>query len=235
MSSPWWYRRRAIVIGLIYFFGFFAGYYLTAAFSRGTALPSFVILAHSFHVYLKPILWIASAVGAVGYLLRLWGSAYLTSAIVWSPQARQTMLIVAGPFRYVRNPLYLGNVFVAVAVGVLAPPTGWAIIVLGNIWFGAMLGAHEAAGMRARYGDAYERYRASVPAFFPRVPPAKREGTATPSLAAGLRAEAFSLGIVCGMVVFTLTYDVWLFWLFFVIGWLAQVVLRINEQTTSSA
>lgn len=234
MHSPWWYQRRASVIGIVYFIGFIAGYYLTAAFYRRHAAPSFVILAHAFYKSPELILWIATLVGFAGYLLRLWGSAYLTPAVVWSPQARQVKLIVDGPFRYVRNPLYLGNVLLSIAIGILSPPIGWAIIVLGNIWFAALLAAHEATGMRARYGEAYERFRASVPALFPRVRPVAREGSVNPSLMAGLRAEAFSLGLICGMVAFALTYDVRLFWLFFVLGWLSQTLLRVRENATSA-
>jgi protein-S-isoprenylcysteine O-methyltransferase Ste14 len=215
--------------------GFFAGYYLSLALSGRIALPSFVALAQAFHVNAKLILWIATAAGLAGYLLRLWGSSYLTAAVVWSPQARQTALVIDGPFRYVRNPLYLGNVLLAMAIGILAPPLGWVTIVAGNIWFTALLGAHEAAGMRARYGDAYERYRASVPALFPRLRPVAREGEAKPTLGSGLRAEAFSLGFVCGMIAFTLSYDVWLLWLFFVLGWVAQIALRLHQQVTSAA
>jgi protein-S-isoprenylcysteine O-methyltransferase Ste14 len=235
MPSPWWYQRRPTVTAFIYFVGFFAGYYLTSAFFHGTPLPSFVILAQAFHANPKLVLWIATAVGIVGYLLRLWGSSYLTPAIVWSPQARQATLIIDGPFRYVRNPLYLGNVLLAVAIGILAPPIGWVIIVFGNVWFAALLGMHEAAGMRAEYGEAYERYRASVPGLFPRLRPVEREGDAKPVLGAGLRAEAFSLGFVCGMIAFTLSYVAWLFWLFFILGWLAQIVLRLHQQVTSAA
>lgn len=235
MPSPWWYRRRPTVIFVIYFVGFGLGYYLTSAFYRGAPLPAFVIVARALHADPKVILWIATAIAFLGYLLRLWGSAYLTPAVVWSPQARQTQLIVDGPFRYVRNPLYLGNVLLAIAIGVLAPPIGWALVVIGNIWFSVLLATHEAAGMRAQYGDAYERYRKAVPALIPRLRPIAREGTGTPSFAEGLSAEAFSLGFAAAILAFTLTYDVRFVWFFIVLGWLAQIVLRLRHQATSAA
>jgi hypothetical protein len=36
------------------------------------------------------------------------------------------------------------------------------------------LARREEATLEARFGDAYQRYRAAVPAFFPRIHPASR-------------------------------------------------------------
>lgn len=225
-SSPWWYRRRSLVLLVVYFVAFYAGYALTALYAR--PVPSIVLIAHALHVEVRALFWVATAVSFAGFFLRLWGSAYLTAGIVWNPDALQGALLVDGPFRYMRNPLYVGNILLAIAIGSLAPPIGWAIAVAGNAWFTSMLAAHEADGMRRTYGEVYQRYREAVPAFFPRLRPASVTGSVrgNPSWIAGLKAEALMLAFALGMIVLTLTFDWRIFWAIVIVGWLAQYVLR---------
>lgn len=134
--------------------------------------------------------------------MRLWGSSYLSANVVWHRDALQNALFVDGPFRYVRNPLYLGNDLQAVGIGILAPPIGWGIIVAGNLIFTAALAAHEAAEMQVRYGSTYDAYRRSVPAIVPRLSPARVAGSVTghPSLRTGIRAELLTAGLAIGMI-----------------------------------
>ncbi len=228
-KSPWWYQRRALVIVFIYLIGFYAGSAASALYERApSSFPSFVLVASALHSRPSTALWIATALSFAGFLIRYWGSTYLSPEVVWSPNALQGKLLVDGPFRYVRNPLYLGNILLALAVGSLATPIGWAIIVLGNIWFSWLLGTHEAHGMRERYGDIYERYRKTVPAFLPRLWPARVEGSVhgKPSLLGGLKAEALMLGFAVAMAAYTLTADLRIFWGIALAGWLAQYTFR---------
>ena len=44
-------------------------------------------------------------------------------------------LLADGPYRYVRNPLYLGNIFMAVGIGLMASRTGFFILSLGMTLF----------------------------------------------------------------------------------------------------
>ncbi len=137
------------------------------------------------------------------WVLRAWGSAYLSPAIVWSPDAHADTLYVDGPFRFVRNPLYLGNIFLAAAVGIFATPYGFAFAVIGTAAFGALLSAYEARGMHERFGPVYDAYRRAVPALVPRFTPARIAGAAraTPSFAYGLRSELLTACFVIGTTI----------------------------------
>jgi protein-S-isoprenylcysteine O-methyltransferase Ste14 len=121
---------------------------------------------------------VAACVLLAAWLLRVWATGYRT----WvhkSGAARY--LMSAGPYAYIRHPLYLAN-------GVSG---GAALVVLGQL---ELLGAYaviyafvtafvvlrEEQALLARFGQEHEDYRESVPMFCPRpgrvVPSEKRLG-----------------------------------------------------------
>jgi protein-S-isoprenylcysteine O-methyltransferase Ste14 len=86
--------------------------------------------------------------------------------------AAPTELVVGGTYRYVRNPMY-----VALASIVLGQA-----LVLGRgrllLYVGIMSGPvtayvllREEPRLAARFGEQYERYRAAVPRWWPRLHP----------------------------------------------------------------
>nr|QOL00309.1 hypothetical protein [uncultured organism] len=190
-SSPWWYRRRGTLIGAIYGAGFLFGY---SSLQGPPPQPAAVAwgLALGGWAGVTILAWLGVALVLVAWLWRAAGTAYLRREVVFSADALQDRLVVAGPFRYVRNPLYLGNVFLALGVGLYAPPLGFAIIVAGNVAIVAFLAREEAHQMALRYGATFDAYRRAVPAFVPRLRPATVPGSAaaTPSLRSALLGEA---------------------------------------------
>ena len=59
-----------------------------------------------------------------GAWLRTWGAAYLSSAVVQDGVMHGRAVVADGPYRYVRNPLYLGTWLHMFALGLLMPPSG---------------------------------------------------------------------------------------------------------------
>lgn len=196
--SPWWYRRRGTVIGAIYGLGFVLG---NLTFDGVAQRAAFVAWGAGSRGG-GPLAWAAVAAALVAWFWRASGTAYLRREVVFADDVQRDRLVVAGPFRYVRNPLYLGNLFLAFAVAVLAPPLGFAIIVLGNVAFGGLLAAEESRELAARYGAAYDAFRAAVPAFVPRVTPAVVPGSASvqPAWGAALLGEGYCLALAVGLV-----------------------------------
>jgi protein-S-isoprenylcysteine O-methyltransferase Ste14 len=200
--SPWWYRQRGSVYGAIYGSGFFFGY--------------LTLNGHAQHPVSDAwgqrfaggqggavLLWGAVVCALVAWLWRASGTAFLRRNVVFAADVQRDRLIVAGPFRYVRNPLYVGNIFLALAIAVLAPPLGFVIIVAGNIAFSVLLGNEESRGMAERYGAVYEAYRKAVPAFVPRLTPATVPGSDSPhpSWRAALLGDAFCLTLAVAIAV----------------------------------
>jgi protein-S-isoprenylcysteine O-methyltransferase Ste14 len=87
----------------------------------------------------------------------------------WDPTSR---LVVRGPYRYVRNPMISGVLFILLGEAALLDSVSLLI------WFAAVFAVNavylpllEEPGLSRRFGDDYERYRAHVPRWLPRVRP----------------------------------------------------------------
>ena len=200
MNSPWWYRGRTWVFAAIFFAGFVIGGFVSGALHHGY-VPAYRELGRYFGANgTSWVLAFAALCAAICYALRVWGSSYLRAGIVWNAGARTDTLLVAGPFRYVRNPLYLGNTFLAIGVGLLAPVAGFAVIVIGNVLFVLALAKHEEVMLEAAYGQDFRNYAARVPSLIPRVVPVPAQGNARPSLVQGLLAEVFTGALLVGIV-----------------------------------
>jgi protein-S-isoprenylcysteine O-methyltransferase Ste14 len=87
----------------------------------------------------------------------------------WDPPRH---LVVRGPYRYVRNPMISGVVFILAAEAMLLtsrPHALWALTFLGiNLIYIPLL---EEPLLRLRFGQAYLEYCRHVPRFLPRGRP----------------------------------------------------------------
>jgi protein-S-isoprenylcysteine O-methyltransferase Ste14 len=97
----------------------------------------------------------------------------------WDPPRR---LVVDGPYRYVRNPMISGVLFVLAGEALLLrsrPHALWALVFLGiNLVYIPLL---EEPFLRLRFGEAYREYCKHVPRVFPRLrpwSPARADGDA---------------------------------------------------------
>ena len=87
----------------------------------------------------------------------------------WDPPRA---LVVRGPYRFVRNPMISGVIFVLFgeALVLLSPPHGvWAaaFLVLNLIYIPLI----EEPQLERRFGDSYRKYRWHVRRFLPRLRP----------------------------------------------------------------
>ncbi|HET9392101.1 MAG TPA: methyltransferase [Candidatus Rubrimentiphilum sp.] len=200
MTSPWWYRGRTYVFAAIYFGGFFFGALVSVAL-HGRYIPAVVELGNRLGPNGRIALFaLAALCAAICYVLRVWGSSYLRAGIVWNADARSDTLLIAGPFRYVRNPLYLGNTFLAVAAGLMAPVAGCVFIIIANVVFVIALGRHEEVILERTYGERFRAYAAQVPSLVPRLTPVAAQGDVKPSLVQGLLSEVFTGAILLGII-----------------------------------
>jgi protein-S-isoprenylcysteine O-methyltransferase Ste14 len=62
--------------------------------------------------------WLGGSVLAAGLVIHLWSNVTLARSEVASDTA-STRLVVEGPFRYVRNPIYLAGVLLLLGTGLL--------------------------------------------------------------------------------------------------------------------
>jgi 1-acyl-sn-glycerol-3-phosphate acyltransferase len=104
-----------------------------------------------------------NSLGLVAVELRWRGRGLPVSAL---PPAR---LVVSGPYRFVRHPIYLGWNLAVFGLGLLVGSLGLAFVVAPSLIPAWILYAHhEERGLIRRFGDAYRWYQRRV-GLFPRV------------------------------------------------------------------
>ena len=106
---------------------------------------------------------------ALGETVRFWAAGYLL---------KTAELVTAGPYRYTRNPLYLGRLLIFTGICVMARLPYLlnlvALLVGWTVFFGYYLRRKERvepARLREVHGEPYERYFRAVPALFPTLRP----------------------------------------------------------------
>ena len=110
---------------------------------------------------------LAIACGLGGYALRVWASSHLAASIVWNEDVQVGELRVSGPYRFTRNPLYLGNVVQSIGVGLVGPWPVFVLVVAGVLALDLALIVVEERALTRAAGPAYERYRARVARLVP--------------------------------------------------------------------
>ncbi|WP_445444521.1 methyltransferase family protein [Clavibacter sp. km3a] len=112
------------------------------------------------------VLVIASALG-------IWSAAAMSTRGGGTPlpAATATRLVIAGPYRFVRNPMALAGVTQAAAVGLMLG--SWLVVayaVIGSSLWNHVVRPGEEADLEARFGDPFRRYRAAVRCWVPTFP-----------------------------------------------------------------
>ena len=138
-------------------------------------------------------------------LIRSWATAYLKSGVVHDSAMHSALLVADGPYRHVRNPLYLGNVLQALGIGLMASRLGFAFLTLANTIFMIRLILREEAGLLQSQGERYQRYFKSVPRLFPSLLARVPGSGAQPNWRDGVLGEMFFWIFAAGMAAFTVT------------------------------
>jgi protein-S-isoprenylcysteine O-methyltransferase Ste14 len=94
-----------------------------------------------------------SILGAAGAGLRTWAAAYLRPEVMRDHRLHDERLTADGPFRHVRNPLYLGNILMAAGMGLSASRAGAVALVAFMTPFGGRLILREEAALEAAQGE----------------------------------------------------------------------------------
>lgn len=122
-------------------------------------------------------------------LIRSWAEAYLHSSVVHDAKMHSDQLTADGPYRYVRNPLYLGTVLLALGLGTMASRFGFAIVVAGIPVIVYRLILREEAGLLASQGERYREYFRAVPRLIPALHPRVPSGEARPDWVDGFTGK----------------------------------------------
>jgi len=89
-----------------------------------------------------------------------------------APVDPPTRLVVRGPYRYVRNPMYLGVLCILTGEAWLFASSAlliYAAAVLACFYSFVVL--YEEPALRRKFGESYEQYARTVHRWWPRRPP----------------------------------------------------------------
>ena len=135
-----------------------------------------------------------------GEAVRAWAVGY-SGETTRSDRVEAAALVTAGPYAYVRNPLYVGNVltgagFALAFTGANRLPARVAIIgasLAAMVSVYAVIVPHEEAFLRERFGPSFDEYAARVPRIFPALEPAAdQSGSYDPSVIGKAESRTFA-------------------------------------------
>lgn len=124
-----------------------------------------------FVVFAKPtvsLLAVGFVLAALGEAIRIWAAGCIS---------KNAELACKGPFAYVRNPLYLGSLFIGASYCVMSG-LWWSVPITAVMYYYFYVGTivNEEEHLRDVLGEAYARYCESVPRLLPRLAPWRCDG-----------------------------------------------------------
>ena len=109
-----------------------------------------------------------------GEAIRFWGVSIAGSETRTTGTVGGSRLIMAGPFAYVRNPLYFGNIVMYCGIGIMANALLPWLLIIAFVYFAfqyRMIVSKEEEYLTQTFGEEYTEYKRNVPRFIPRLVP----------------------------------------------------------------
>jgi protein-S-isoprenylcysteine O-methyltransferase Ste14 len=232
------YRNRFWVIAVIFVVAF--GCYSVDKRNTGEAIAKVVSRslskgAPATRRDVQLVMFLGAILVTLAAVLRTWGSAYLGSSVVHDTALHSQRLVADGPFRHVRNPLYLGNVIMTIGIGLMASRMGWIVLNAGMWLFVRRLIGREERELSVTQGDDFRAYCAVVPrllfSLWPRIP----AGGGRPRWRQAFLGELIFWALTMGMFVFALTLNAVYANILFVMGLVAEIAVAATVKRGAKA
>lgn len=183
------------------------------------------------------ILGLGVVLAALAALLRTWAAAYLQSHVVHDWKLHAEGLVADGPYRHVRNPLYLGGVIFAIGFALAASRLGFVLIVGGLTLFYYRLIFREESLLSETQGEPYHRFLQTVPRLIPSLRPRLAAGGLVPRWGQAFLGETFMWFFAISGACFAATLSQGLFVALILAGIVASVsakaVMRRRHPNTA--
>lgn len=207
--------RWFFILGVV-LLGFWAPWIGRWGFGQHTPLLEWLALELSrlgllsFTQAAPAVIVLASLIAALGAVMRVWGSAYLDPMVVGNAEmkaGRADAVVGVGPYRYMRNPLYIGTWCLVAATAFTMPVTGaLAAMVLLTVFLTRLILGEEAF-LAGKLGESYEAYRKAVPRLAPLLRSKLPKSEVQPQWLPAVLSELFGIGIFLIMAILSWRYD----------------------------
>jgi protein-S-isoprenylcysteine O-methyltransferase Ste14 len=220
------FRHRFWLIAGVFAAGFFCynldHHNLALALARGSRVGVHLVLGGG------------ALIIALAAALRTWASAYLRIEVVKDTALHSDRLVADGPYRHLRNPLYVGTFLLALGFGLMASRLGFVVMTVGMAIIVTRLVGREEAALERSQGAAYAAYRARVPAFWPSLRPRVPAGSLAPRWGQAFAGELMMWAFAAGAAVFAVTFDQRLLYAFLVLGFVGYLPGRVSTRSRDS-
>ena len=111
---------------------------------------------------------------AIGELMRFWGVSYAGSETRTTGSVGASSLITQGPFSYVRNPLYIGNILMYFGISIMSNSLFPFLQIISLVYFPFQyfyIILEEESFLREKFKEQYKEYFESVNRFLPGFTP----------------------------------------------------------------
>ena len=207
------FRLRMIIQIIIVSFGFWAPWIGGWDFGRRISTLEWLPLElsrlglASFTVATPVVIVLGALAALAGAVLRVWGAAYLGYSTVHHGYMQAGAVMADGPFRYLRNPLYLGGWLMMLAVTLLMTPSGalFTVVLMTICFLRLILG--EEAFLGKQLGQPYQDYLRAVPRLIPRLRGGLPAAGNKPHWLIAIATEVMPIGTFFTMSVLAWFYD----------------------------
>jgi protein-S-isoprenylcysteine O-methyltransferase Ste14 len=207
------FRNRFWIFGLIFGAGFW--FYALDHVNVVQYLINLTVGADSPHADMlaRCALAFAALLLLLTALLRTWATSYLRSDVMQDHDLRAEKLVASGPYRRVRNPLYLGNILMAIGMGLLASRLGFLVIVVGNWIFCRRLIGLEESNLQKEQGESYLEFCRRVPRLWPALQPRLPDSGLKPHWKQAFVGELYMWGFFVAVAAFAVTLKPKVLWI----------------------
>jgi protein-S-isoprenylcysteine O-methyltransferase Ste14 len=207
------FRLRMAINAAIIILGFWAPWIEAWRVGRRITLLEWLALELGrtgvvrFTIAVSALIVVTALIAAAGAALRVWGTAYLGTGTVQSLDMKAGGVVADGPYRYVRNPLYLGLWCMVAAMAFIMPVTGalFAVVLITIFLLRLILG--EEAFLLAQIGKPYKRYMSAVPRLLPRLRTKVESSGSRPHWLRASLAELLPIGVFVALAFLSWSYD----------------------------
>lgn len=226
------FRLRLAIMVAIIALGFWSPWIELWGIGRRTSLLEWFALEisrlglFSFTVATPVVIVCATFIAAMAAVLRVWGTAWLGAGVVNNLEMKAGVVMAGGPFRYVRNPLYLGTWLMIAAMSFAMPVTGALVTLVLLSVFLVRLILGEEVFLERQLGEPYKLYLRSVPRLFPRLRSNLPAAQEHPHWGRALIAEANPIGVFLILAVLSWRYENMLMIKAFLVCFGVSLVLR---------
>jgi protein-S-isoprenylcysteine O-methyltransferase Ste14 len=172
-------------------------------------------------LFVLSALLVAAAAG-----IRTWAGAYLHAQVVFDTKVHSDRLVADGPYRHLRNPLYLGNMLLAAGIAMLASRTGAVVLILGNLLVVLRLIGREESELVRAQGEPYHAFLAAVPRLWPSLSPRLPASGLLPQWGQAFLGESHLWTLALNGFIFAWQVDTRLYYIILGVAGVAYFLMR---------